>query len=100
ACRSTERGQPGICEKDFSFDSLRTVPSFTRTASRNPNALDTAPEDVAAQVSDLLYRRASSLLRHETPSAATQWRAADSKSATLQVGNLRYFGLCRQHCPG
>src|SRR5438874_8548693 len=53
-------------------------------------------------VSNLLYRRASSLRAVRTISRAQGFgRSADWKSATQQVGNLRYAevaGLCQWPC--
>src|SRR5438876_11771202 len=60
-----------------------------------------AVDKVVAQVSNLLYRRASSLPAVRTISRTrTFGRSADWKSAIQQVGNLRYgelVGLCQ--CP-
>jgi len=59
-------------------------------------------DKIVAQVSNLLYRRASSLHAVRTISRARRFgRSADWKSAIQQVGNLRYgelAGLCQWPC--
>ena len=63
------------------------------------NSTRRAVDKVVAQVSNLLYRRASSLHAVRTISRARRFgRSADWKSAIQQVGNLRYAelaGLCQ-----
>ena len=81
----------------FPFQSFQSF-QFSERTRQTARAVD----QVVAQVSNLLYRRASSLHAVRTISRARRFgRSADWKSAIQQVGNLRYAelaglaGLCQ-----